>query len=320
MSAAATIECGLPQDDTKAYRRCLGQFGTGVTVVTACHGPSIAGMTVNSFASVSLDPPLVLWSAKKKSPSFAVFAEAAAFAINILARDQSALSTHFGQSGENKFEGVSWTEGVSGTPLLDGCVATIECRTAKRVDGGDHLILVGEVQWFKNHQRDPLLFVQGRYSAAADLTDAAAGLASHRTEQVVPLNEFFTSLCHRSFGVLSEALEVDRKAEGLTLMQSRLMSGIEAYVGTSLSQLVPELFLGENAAHAALDELVDLGFVQVGPSGELTLTDKGALKNRALLARVRDTESRILSGMPKVDVAAAKRVLMALATRTHLGN
>ena len=131
-------------DDTRAFRDALGTFATGVTVVTCQSEKGPLGITANSFASVSLDPPLVLWSPARASKRFAAFEAAEHFAIHILGEDQHHFCTTFAFEGGN-FSQLPWHEGASGVPLIDGCVARFECKRFAVHEGGDHAIIVGQV-------------------------------------------------------------------------------------------------------------------------------------------------------------------------------
>ncbi|MBL8486849.1 MAG: flavin reductase family protein [Rhodocyclaceae bacterium] len=153
----------------RALRDALGQFATGVAVVTARNGQGgFVGMTINSFSSVSLDPPLVLWSLSLESPSRVFFESAPHYAINVLAADQQEWSQRFATPHVDKFNGIGWTEGLGGAPLLPGCAAWFECRSALQYPGGDHVILVGEVERFHGEPRAPLVFHGGRYRRLAE--------------------------------------------------------------------------------------------------------------------------------------------------------
>jgi flavin reductase (DIM6/NTAB) family NADH-FMN oxidoreductase RutF len=158
--------------DVRDFRGALGQFATGVTVVTtvATDGRKV-GMTANSFTSVSMEPPLVLWCPGKRSPSLADFENATHFAINILASDQHVLSRQFATPATDKFAGAGTTEGIAGVPLLDGAVATFQCRTVSRYDAGDHVIYVGEVEKYDYDGGAPLVFHAGKYHATASHPD-----------------------------------------------------------------------------------------------------------------------------------------------------
>ena len=163
--------------DARELRNALGHFATGVTVVTTL-GPAgeRIGVTVNSFAALSLDPPLVLWSLAKKSWSLPAFEATGHFCIHVLAHDQQALSDRFAKAGEDKFAGVEISEGVGGTPLLPGCMAVFQCSVEHRYDGGDHLILVGRVEALTTRSTAPLLFYRGRYAVPEIEQPPSSGL------------------------------------------------------------------------------------------------------------------------------------------------
>lgn len=176
-AAAADFVQALKDEDSAAFdlrdfRGALGQFATGVTVVTTLgvDGRKV-GMTANSFTSVSMEPPLVLWCPSKRAPSLADFEESTHFAINILASDQHVLSRQFATPSADKFAGAETSEGIAGIPLLDGAVATFQCRTVSRHDAGDHVIYVGEVEKYENAGGDPLVFHAGKYHATASHPD-----------------------------------------------------------------------------------------------------------------------------------------------------
>lgn len=128
------------------FRNALGQFATGVTVVTtvdAQHRP--VGMTVSSFNSVSLNPALVLWSLGRSTGSYAAFAQCSHYAIHVLASDQKDLALQFSKRGVDRFAGVAWQANAHGVPLLGGALATFECQARSQYLEGDHLIMVGQV-------------------------------------------------------------------------------------------------------------------------------------------------------------------------------
>ena len=156
-------------DDSKAFRRALGRFATGVTVVTTVGTDGVpTGLTVSSFNSVSLQPPLVLWSLDRLALSLPVFQAAPYFAVHVLSREQESLSNTFAQTGGDKFAGLAWQPGLGGVPLLPECCAVFQCETVHRYDGGDHIIFVGQVKAFESQDRAPLVFCGGRYTGLAD--------------------------------------------------------------------------------------------------------------------------------------------------------
>ena len=151
--------------DPRQLRDALGQFPTGVTIVTArnAEGQPV-GMTASSFNTVSLDPPLVLWSIGKDAICYQAFTEAEHFAIHVLAAGQSELSNTFAQKGKDKFAGIDCQSGLHDLPILPEFAACFQCRIEHRYAGGDHTILVGRVLDFESHDRGPLLFHRGRYA------------------------------------------------------------------------------------------------------------------------------------------------------------
>lgn len=148
----------------RELRQVLGAFVTGVTVITAIDAQGKAhGLTVNSFSSVSLDPPLILWSQAIAAPSHPVFRDAPRFAVNILAEDQIDISRRFAASGLDKFAGLPVQAGLGGVPLLPGCAAYLECTREASFPGGDHMVFIGRVQRIEHGQRKSLAFGSGTY-------------------------------------------------------------------------------------------------------------------------------------------------------------
>lgn len=151
--------------DSREFRNALGNFTTGVCVVTA-NPPGFEpfGMTVNSFASVSLDPPLVLWSLQNDSECYPAFRAADKFAINILAEDQQELSSQYAKKSSHDLQAEHFRIGRSGVPVMRGVITSFECEVWARYPGGDHVILVGKVTEMQvNANVKPLLFSAGKY-------------------------------------------------------------------------------------------------------------------------------------------------------------
>jgi flavin reductase (DIM6/NTAB) family NADH-FMN oxidoreductase RutF len=160
--------------EDRGFRRSLGEFATGVAVVTARgKGDELVGMTMSSFNSVSLDPPLVLFSVDRKARSLPAMLEARGFAVNILARDQERISDQFARALSNKWDQVRVTVGHAEAPLISGALAHFECAPFGNYDGGDHVIFV--VRVVRHATRDgaaaPLVFFRGRYRDIVDETE-----------------------------------------------------------------------------------------------------------------------------------------------------
>lgn len=150
--------------DPQAFRTALSQFATGITIITATGADGRrVGVTANSFNSVSLSPPLVLWSLAHKSGSFSAFQTCTHFAVNVLAADQEHLSRHFAQHAADKFAGIETVAGAGGSLLLPGSLAQFECRTRSLYPEGDHTIFVGEVIQFAHTDKAPLVYQARHY-------------------------------------------------------------------------------------------------------------------------------------------------------------
>lgn len=170
----------LPTLDQAMLRRVCGTYATGVAIVSVtCADGTPCGLTVNSFASVSLDPPLVLWSLRSASPSLQHFDGDGPFAINILAEHQDELALKFAKPADDKFDGVRLEPGASGAPIIGGSVAHLECRAHSRMEAGDHIVFVWEVvavsQPADAQGSDaPLAFFGGRFHGLAPLNEMRA--------------------------------------------------------------------------------------------------------------------------------------------------
>ena len=154
-------------DTSHDLRKALGRFGTGVTVVTCQSEIGPLGITANSFASVSLDPPLVLWSPGKFSRRFDAFAAATSFAIHVMGDGQLDICGGFARSG-GAFDGLDWSENERGVPVIAGCLSCFECDKVAEHDGGDHAIIVGRVTRVTTRPGAPLIFYEGVYGGFAD--------------------------------------------------------------------------------------------------------------------------------------------------------
>lgn len=153
--------------DNREFRRVLGHFATGVVVLTAHHGGERVGVTVNSFSSLSLTPPLVLFSLTLNLRSLPVFQKAERIGINILSASQQDVSHRFATSGADKWAGTSCNDGIHGAILIDEALAHLECERHAVVDGGDHLIFICRVLAFRSYAGEPLMYFRGGYLPVA---------------------------------------------------------------------------------------------------------------------------------------------------------
>ena len=159
-----------PHFDTRALRNALGRFATGVTIITAVDAQGVRlGLTANSFNSLSLDPPLVLWSLRRSSPKLADFSASRHFAVNVLCESQLELSRRFSSAVEDKFAEGQWAVGAGGVPLLAGCAAVFECERVGQHDAGDHVLFIGRVLRVSEAPLTPLVFQSGHYRMLGEI-------------------------------------------------------------------------------------------------------------------------------------------------------
>ena len=165
LGAVDTPEPVTPQ----LLRLALSRFATGVTIICCVdeHGQRV-GLTASSFNALSLDPPLVLWSLRRQSAQLAAFVRAGGFVVNVLARQQLALSRRFASKLDDKFDGGDWSAGLTGAPVLAGCVAVFECDTLSQQDAGDHVLFIGHVRALSQQALEPLVYQAGPYHGLGD--------------------------------------------------------------------------------------------------------------------------------------------------------
>ena len=156
----------MSEIDVGQLRKALGAFATGIAVVTTTDATGKpAGMTINSFASVSLSPPLVLWSIDRTSDLFETFEKSGHYVVHILGKDQEETSNLFATENTDKFSGLTYETGMESLPLLPNYIARLQCQVEHRYDGGDHIILVGRVLAMDHAPAEPLIFHEGQYKA-----------------------------------------------------------------------------------------------------------------------------------------------------------
>ncbi|MEW5423605.1 flavin reductase [Amorphus sp. 3PC139-8] len=300
--------------DPKALRRTLGQFATGVTVVTAAKPDGeIVGMTANSFASVSLEPPLVLWSIVREAKSLPVFLEATHFAINVLAKDQLDHSNRFARPGQDKFVDVDWTPGLGSAPVLSGAAAVFECARHAEHDGGDHIIMVGRVDRFARFDRDVLVFAQGRYGVTAEhpLADRQPGIAGSG-DGPHPYDDFLIPLLHRAYSSLYDAFFAELGEEGISGPDMRVLAYLSIRPGSSAELVSRGTYLGSQITSEALETLRGQDLVAGDPDTALHLTETGTARLKRLIQYAERFELERLGDVDAVELATIKRLLRRL--------
>lgn len=308
--------------DSRAFRDALGSFATGVTIVTArdADGGDV-GLTASSFNSVSLDPPMILWSLARGSQSMPAFRGAGHFAVHILAADQETLSNRFAKSGTDKFTGVELERGTHGVALLTGCSARFECRTAYQYEGGDHIIFVGEVIGFEKRDRPPLLFHGGRYALAARRAQSlsASGLAEQPAESFD--EDFLGYLLGRAHFQLYARMQASLNAHGLDARDHFILSVLGIGDGRTATEI--EAMIGYTGAHVTPERIASLetrGVLSTDAGkARLWLTEHGRRTLLELTAAAKAAEEDALGAFDESETALLKHLLKHVVRNTDPG-
>lgn len=303
--------------DARAFRRALGNFATGVTVVTAAtQDGKRVGVTANSFNSVSLDPPLILWSLDKRSSSHEVFEAASHFAVNVLAANQIDLSNNFARTKDDRFEGISFEDGEGGAPVLEGCSARLHCEKYQQVDGGDHWIMIGKVVRFDDYGRSPLLYHQGAYSMVLPHPQLAS-----KSSVAHPVSNFEGRLAGNLYYLMTQAVrsyqcgyQPRQLATGLRTSEARMLMVLENDAELSQGELLREVAMPQREVDEAVANLVRRGLVMEN-EGRISLTQSGVEQTETLWQIAREQQNQVFEGFESEDIENFKRVLLAVITR-----
>ncbi|MFT0532775.1 p-hydroxyphenylacetate 3-hydroxylase reductase component [Castellaniella hirudinis] len=307
-----------PQSDTtkvfdpRVLRRALGNFATGVTIVTAHDGETMVGVTANSFSSVSLDPPLVLWSVDKRSGSFPVFQRASHFAINVLSMGQIALSNRFARPHDDRYAGVAWRAGQGGCILLEDTSANFQCRKQQIIDGGDHWILLGQVVEFEDNGRPPLVYHQGSYSMVLphphrEQANASAVDKSLRG-RLADHAYFLLTQAVRSY---QQSYQPEQMKIGWRPSEARLLMILDDGPCRDMAALSHDADMPVHAVEQTLTLLGSRGLVR-RTEGGYELTPEGCTQVCDIWALAQRHEAQVLSRFDATEVAAFKRVLKGI--------
>ncbi|WP_111892413.1 p-hydroxyphenylacetate 3-hydroxylase reductase component [Acinetobacter sp. MB5] len=253
--------------DPLQFRRALGNFATGVTIVTAQNAAGEkVGVTANSFNSVSLDPALILWSIDKKSSSFQVFEEATHFTVNILSAAQIDLSNKFARRNTDKFAGTEYELGMGNAPVLKNCSANFECEKYQIVEGGDHWILIGKVVRFTDAGRYPLVYHQGAYSAV--LPHPSLHLKNKQEHTQSAQDIYPGRLYQNMYYLLTQAVRAYQNdyqpkqlASGFRTSEARLLLVLESKMAESKEDLVREVAMPMLEIERATQILAEKGLL-----------------------------------------------------------
>jgi 3-hydroxy-9,10-secoandrosta-1,3,5(10)-triene-9,17-dione monooxygenase reductase component len=278
------------------FRRALGAFATGVTIVTTrdAAGQDI-GLTASSFNSVSLNPPMVLWSLSRQSLSLPAFVGAEHFAVHVLAATQDDLAQRFATRGADKFAALVIERGPGGIPLLDGCAARFQCRTAYRYEGGDHVIFVGAVVAFDQFDRAPLVFHGGEYAITARKSGSLPAEASSAGDSSFS-SDFLIYLLGRAHYQLFLRLRRELDQHGLAEADWFVLSILSTEEQQSVAQLDARLaYTGSHVTYDQIALLAAAGFVKLHgayyPGVPVSLTEAGRQAVIELVSAAKAAES-----------------------------
>ncbi|MBK7249767.1 MAG: flavin reductase [Gammaproteobacteria bacterium] len=306
--------------DPGDLRRAFGTFATGVTIVTA-RSPAgqDVGLTVNSFSSVSLDPPMVLWSLAKTSGSRSTFMETDSFAVHILAQEQAGLAASFAQRGVDKFAGLELGRGVGYVPLLGECSARFQCRTVFRFDGGDHDIVGGEIVAYEHFDRAPLVFLSGRYAVAVEHPEAEPATEDEEpfaTSTLISL-QYLVAKVHYECQL---ALRPELARAELTEVEFYLLA-VVAMAGPCAEDCLLRRVATSGAAvsGANIDHLVHSGLLLRRGSAQegVRMTPEGSRILMRLAAIRKAIESEALKDFSPMEIGVFKQMLRRVVQQTQ---
>lgn len=302
--------------DARGFRDALSSFATGVTIVTATdqEGEPV-GMTASSFNSVSTEPPLVLWSVTKTARSAPAFEKAEHFSIHVLASEQTDLSNKFAKSGADKFADTAYAMNEHNVPILEGCAARFDCKTWSVYEGGDHWIIVGEVNSIDTETKEALVFGGGSYAIATPLTTLSKSDTVDRAEDGLVEDMFFYHLS-RAYHRMSNEFHNAVRDSGLTVAQWRILASLHGQSTLALSVLAEQTFLDPKSLEDILCFLQDDGLCVV--SGEAnTKTAQGTKSGHErvihLFDLAREQEQAALAGASSEQKSATKDTLKRIS-------
>lgn len=303
--------------DPRDFRRALSQFPTGVSVITTIDSEARpVGVTASSFNSVSMDPALILWSIDKAALSLPAFKNTKHFAVNILGRDQVATSNNFASRGEDKFAHAKYSAGLGGVPLLDDYAAQFECKTWAVYEGGDHLILVGEVIKYRyNDNIPPLVFARGSYAISAqhpEMVKTPRPCDSPPAEGDF-VSEYLLYLLRVAYQGFSADLYPKLKKElGINPEEWRILARLINCPVIKISDLSGMVMQPHVALRNTADWMAEKGLVEVLDSDTIKITEQGlqiGIKMQALAIR---EETELLAQIPTDQVAQLKTNLKSI--------
>lgn len=299
--------------DPKDFRRALGKFATGVTIITTrdAEGEDI-GVTASSFNAVSIDPPLVLWSIDRSAWSASAYRDAEHFAVNVLNTGQVDVSNRFARKGEDKFGQSSFTRGRGEVALIDEAAAQFECRTWAVYDGGDHDIIVGEVLDYRYRDDvSSLVFHNGRY-AISEMHPAMKTGGQLASLQGSVLSEYLLFLLRQATFSYGNRFYPKLAAFDVTAEEWRVLTLLADTPEMHRQDIGKLVFQPPQQLADTLDWLQEKNLIALGEEDSVTLTDQGSEKARALLDMAFAHEAEVLKGLDEAQIEGLQKGLKAV--------
>jgi 3-hydroxy-9,10-secoandrosta-1,3,5(10)-triene-9,17-dione monooxygenase reductase component len=315
-----------PNFDPRSLRDALGSFATGVTIVTTVdQAGHDVGLTANSFNSVSLDPPMVLWSLAKTSLSLDAFKQATYFAVHILGAQQEQLSNLFAKRGVDKFAGLDLARGHGNIPLLKDCAARFQCKTAFAYEGGDHVIFVGQVLDFDDFKRAPLVFQGGKYALAVKKPAPRVPAADTAETGANFTRDYLGSLLSVAHAQMKTRLRPALEARGLDEEDYGVLSMLILWDDREATEIDNLLHVaGRKLDDAKVRELTQKNLIAAHPDAQghmvLSLTDKGRQIAIELMAAAKAVEADSEIGLDFSESQMLKHLLKRVIRTTMPGD
>ena len=301
--------------DARDFRRSLSQFPTGVTVITTLdEDGNPVGVTASSFNTVSIEPALVLWSIDKGAHSLKAFQEGKNFVVNVLGRDQVATSNNFASRGEDKFANAQYHAGIGGCPVLDDYAAQFECETWAVYEGGDHLILVGEVKDYRYQDNvEPLVFARGSYAVSSQHPEMVKSATAETDAQSDFVNDYLLYLLRVSYQRFSAQLYPKlQDVCDITPEEWRILARMISRPSITVTELTEMVMQPEVALRQTADWMSEKGFITYEDSNTLAITAKGSDVATKMQELALTEEADLLKQLSDDQGAELKNTLKAL--------
>jgi 3-hydroxy-9,10-secoandrosta-1,3,5(10)-triene-9,17-dione monooxygenase reductase component len=278
--------------DARDFRDALSSFATGVTIVTAREeGGKPVGMTCSSFNSVSMDPPLVLWSVTKTARSAPSFKSAQHFAVHVLAFDQTDISNRFARSGEDKFSNTDHSFDSNNVPIIAGAASRFDCKQWAVHDGGDHWIIIGEVLNFKRSKKEGLVFAGGSYATASPIQSPRVDRPLEGKD--APIDNLLFYHLSRAYHQVSSHFHAEVRASGLTQPEWRILACLHSgAVKWSVPKLSKQTFIQPPALVDMLTSMEQEGLCTIQGAGQTAMI-QGTAEGHNKVAHLFELESQM---------------------------